>query len=204
MRVIDHNLKKDGFIDWESAVADAVDQLFAYSDGALSVFEVSNEVLYSFLDDKPMSLVISTNHLNNLKNTLDLYIDSKIYLRQDIDEKTISLHKRFIFLLATFSIALAKDIHMNDGDFDYFKKDLVSTLIKKQKDYGPENIAKFGITGLAIRMYDKIGRLTNLTNNGNKPSVENESLADTVLDLIGYCSLCVMWLDKTFLLPITR
>lgn len=204
MHIIDHNLKKDGFIYWEDAVAGAVEQLFAYSDSAQPVFKSTESGIYYFLQENNLSFTLSRSNLDNLKNILDLYIDSKIYLNQESDEKTNSLHKKFVLLLATFSIAVAKDICMDNGDFGYFKNDLITTLIKKQKDYGPENIAKFGITGLAIRMYDKIGRLTNLTSTGNRPSVENESLMDTALDLIGYCSLCVMWLDDTFLLPIRR
>jgi hypothetical protein len=201
MHIINHNLKKDRFIYWENAVADAVEQLFNYSDSNQPIFEKNKINTFYFLDGDNTSFQFSRSNLDNLKNILDLYINSKIYLKQDRNEQTDLLHKKFIFLLSAFAIAVAKDIAMDDSDFEYFKVDLINTLIKKQNDYGPTNISKFGITGLAIRMYDKIGRLTNLTASGNKPMVENEPLLDTALDLVGYCSIAIMWLEDNFLLP---
>lgn len=201
MHIVNHSLKKDRFIFWNDAVADAVEQLFQYSDSNQPIFD--RNVYNTFYISQSNNIIFhfGKNNLDNLKNILDLYINSKIYLKQDRDEETDLLHKKFILLLSSFAIAVAKDIAMDNNYFDYFKPDLIDTLIRKQKDYGPTNISKFGITGLAIRMYDKIGRLTNLTSTGNKPMVENEPLLDTALDLVGYCSIAIMWLDNTFLLP---
>ena len=58
------------------------------------------------------------------------------------------------------------------------------TMIRKQRDYGVGNIAKFGEYGVVVRLSDKIERLINLHNSGNEPS--NESLDDTWTDVIGY------------------
>lgn len=58
------------------------------------------------------------------------------------------------------------------------------TMIKKNRDYGPNNIAKFGEYGVLIRSNDKLERLINLYNTGRQP--ENESIDDTWLDLANY------------------
>lgn len=81
------------------------------------------------------------------------------------------------------------------------KQSIVSTLISKQKDYGPENIARFGNIGLLIRMHDKIARLENILakteNNFNTAininSVSNETIIDTLIDIIGYSAIAIMW-----------
>lgn len=92
---------------------------------------------------------------------------------------------------------------------------MVETLICKQKDYGPENIARFGDIGLLIRMHDKIARLENLLEKSNNDfntavlvnSVSDETIIDTLIDIIGYSSIAIMWStvdengDRMFLYP---
>lgn len=76
--------------------------------------------------------------------------------------------------------------------------EIVRTVISKQKDYGPSNIRKspYGpIPGLAVRLYDKVARLANLSG-GKEPS--NESLRDTFVDIAGYGIIGLMILDETF------
>ena len=75
-----------------------------------------------------------------------------------------------------------------------------ATLVRKQQDYGPENIKRFGRQGLLIRLHDKVARLENLDGGGRGP--ENESVKDTFLDIIGYCAIGIMWERKEFLLPL--
>lgn len=204
MHIIDHNLNKDGFMCWEDAITGAVEQIFEYSDSNQPIFDANNENIFYLSIEDGITFTFQKNNLDNLRNILDLYVNSKIYLNQNSDENTKLLHKKIVLLLSSFAMCVAKDIAMEDGDFSYFKSNLIETLIRKQKDYGPTNIAKFGITGLVIRMYDKIGRLTNLTNSGNKPSVQNEPLLDSALDLLGYSSIAIMWLDDTFFLPMAN
>lgn len=77
--------------------------------------------------------------------------------------------------------------------------EVTQTIIRKQKDYGPNNIRKspFGpLIGLTIRIYDKVARLANLSTSSRKP--ENESLRDTFLDIAGYGIIGLMILDETF------
>jgi hypothetical protein len=73
---------------------------------------------------------------------------------------------------------------------------VVETVIRKQRDYGKENIRRFGYVGLVVRVHDKLARLEHLIAQGTRP--ENESLGDTVLDLVGYSVLGVMLARGTF------
>jgi len=66
-------------------------------------------------------------------------------------------------------------------------------LLKKQADYGPDNIARCPIgpmNGLIVRLYDKISRLAHLTKTGGTPN--HESLADTGLDIANYGTIISM------------
>lgn len=91
----------------------------------------------------------------------------------------------------------------SDCQFEnYLQEDelLLKTLVRKQADYGPENIARFGTTGLVVRMHDKIARLENLTSNLQNPW--NESMIDNFMDVIGYAAVGILWETDTFLLPL--
>lgn len=75
-------------------------------------------------------------------------------------------------------------------------------VVGKQRDYGPENIRRFGRQGLMVRMHDKVARLENLlqyVDGGGKPN--NESIADNLMDVVGYSTIGIMWESMTFLLP---
>jgi len=78
--------------------------------------------------------------------------------------------------------------------------EVTTILIKKQRDYGPENIERFGLTGIIIRMHDKIARLENLISSGQRAN--NESVQDTFIDIIGYSAIALMWMNNQFLTPL--
>lgn len=77
---------------------------------------------------------------------------------------------------------------------------VTTTLISKQRDYGHENIRRFGRNGLIMRCHDKVARLENLSGADFEPS--NESIADTLLDIVGYSVIGIMWEQELFLLPL--
>ena len=85
-------------------------------------------------------------------------------------------------------------------DYDVSVDELHTTLCRKQRDYGHQNIARFGMTGLIIRCHDKIARLENLLANNKAPG--NESIYDTVMDIAGYSAIGIMWARNEFLLPL--
>jgi hypothetical protein len=69
-------------------------------------------------------------------------------------------------------------------------------LVKKQSDYGPKNISMSPggpLNGLRVRMHDKLSRINNLIDSGVEP--ENESLADSFLDLANYSIIAMMVIE---------
>jgi hypothetical protein len=76
---------------------------------------------------------------------------------------------------------------------------VANTLCDKQRDYGPENIARFSHKGLILRLHDKVARLENLLASG--ASAKNEALEDTYMDIIGYSVIGMMLLDGSFFFP---
>lgn len=78
--------------------------------------------------------------------------------------------------------------------------DVHALLIKKQRDYGHQNIQRFGRDGLLVRVHDKVARLENLAANDATP--ENEAVLDTLADIIGYSAIGIMVARDLFLLPL--
>jgi len=81
------------------------------------------------------------------------------------------------------------------GEFKKLSIEQYLIFLKKQNDYGPANIAmntqleseqdiKLSLTGLTVRLNDKISRLVNLILRKNK--AQNESIEDTFLDVSVY------------------
>ncbi len=69
----------------------------------------------------------------------------------------------------------------------------VMVFIKKQQDYGPYNIAKFGEVGIIVRLSDKLERMKHLMKTGMQPN--NESLVDTIIDIANYCVILQLVLN---------
>ena len=138
-----------------------------------------------------------------LRISLDKFIDSnmsKKYKRQTLpgmtDEDITAITWANIGAMAS-KIAAAREEN-------FLLEEVHETVVKKQRDYGPENIRRFGRGGLLIRMHDKVARLENLLNidGGGKPN--NESIRDNLMDVVGYACVAIMWETETFLLPLSK
>ena len=82
-------------------------------------------------------------------------------------------------------------------EYQTIQKEMYEMFAAKHMDYGLNNIAlggdilnneddkKFSLTGLAIRLTDKISRLKNLLVNG-KNFVKGEGMEDTFIDIANY------------------
>ena len=81
-------------------------------------------------------------------------------------------------------------------EFIQIQKEMYEMFARKHMDYGLNNIAlggdltqsadkTFSLTGLCIRLTDKISRLKNLLING-KSFVEGEGIQDTFIDIANY------------------
>ncbi len=83
------------------------------------------------------------------------------------------------------------------SEFKVIQKEMYEMFARKHLDYGLNNIAlggdivnnsddkQFSLTGLCIRLTDKISRLKNLLING-KAFVEGEGIQDTFIDIANY------------------
>jgi hypothetical protein len=79
---------------------------------------------------------------------------------------------------------------------------MTSLLINKQRDYGHQNILQGGLFGVAIRLSDKIERYANLERKASTDGPRNESVIDTLLDMVGYCVIALMLSDGSFILDL--
>ena len=82
-------------------------------------------------------------------------------------------------------------------EFQNIQDEMYEMFARKHMDYGLNNIAlggdivnnsddkKFSLTGLAIRLTDKISRLRNLMVNGRN-YVKGEGMEDTFIDIANY------------------
>jgi hypothetical protein len=82
-------------------------------------------------------------------------------------------------------------------EFKQIQKEMYEMFARKHMDYGLNNIAlggdiinskkdkKFSLTGLCIRLTDKISRLKNLLING-RSFVKGEGMEDTFIDIANY------------------
>ena len=82
-------------------------------------------------------------------------------------------------------------------EFKRISEEMYEMFARKHMDYGLNNIAlggdivnnsddkKFSLTGLAIRLTDKISRLRNLMVNGRN-YVKGEGMEDTFIDIANY------------------
>ena len=81
-------------------------------------------------------------------------------------------------------------------EFKIIQDEMYRMFATKHMDYGLQNISwggdltkendkKFSLTGLAIRLTDKISRLRNLLTNGRN-FVKGEGMEDTFIDIANY------------------
>ena len=65
---------------------------------------------------------------------------------------------------------------------------------RKNADYG-DAFAKYGMTGVIMRMGDKLQRFVSVTKTGIN-LIESETLRDTLIDLHNYAAMAIMLLDE--------
>jgi len=143
----------------------------------------------------------------NLRNAINYYIKSDLYLekircsneqtQRPCDNLDRDEHKFLWSIIASNAIKAIDRLYPNNKAR---LLDILLVVINKQKDYGHHNVAMFGITGLVIRLHDKIARAENIMKKSDMANaVVGESLHDTFLDMIGYSIIATMWLNNTFL-----
>lgn len=74
--------------------------------------------------------------------------------------------------------------------------ELGDILVRKQHDYGHDNINAFGQIGIAVRISDKIARYYNLKDRNTQAL--NEPFIDCLKDMVGYGVISAMLAADTF------
>lgn len=89
-----------------------------------------------------------------------------------------------------FEAALMEAVNIQDL-IDYVRN-LSELVERKNKDYG-DAWQRYGLFTPLIRINDKLLRLANLSD-GKQALVADETISDTLDDIIGYAVLAKMWL----------
>ena len=177
---------------WEQAADSTVKDIYdlAFSDG-LTDINVMVKMMRHKLDD----MIDMTGGLKDTTSPIVEY----------------AARQMWAFLARHALIILSKTGNKPDPEL------LVELFISKQRDYGSENIAKFGTAGLLIRIHDKIARLENIMERSEGDfntavgvnAVPGETIVDTLYDVVGYATIATMWLkidtegNRAFLRPLS-
>lgn len=68
---------------------------------------------------------------------------------------------------------------------------------QKNQDYGnsfDKSLDRYGISAGLVRMSDKMNRLENIFDR--TPTVSNERLKDTLIDMACYAAMTLSWLER--------
>lgn len=71
-------------------------------------------------------------------------------------------------------------------------------LMKKHVAYGDTGLIKWGHFGMFMRLGSKVDRFNNLTKNPERGAGSDESVNDTLTDIVGYCVLGITMLNKGY------
>jgi len=172
-------------ITWDEAAALVVFQIFSFN-------------------------LMAMNKLKDMRTQLDYMISRNVGISPDawMSSEEIS---DFWKMLAAVTRAAAGDAKieffginperaLDPENMEKVINNVAGLVTRKQRDYGCDNIMRFGRTGLLVRVHDKIARLENLTARGTEPN--NESIIDNYLDVIGYCIVAIMFERGWFTLPL--
>ena len=220
------DIENESYLDWDTAAKNCVEKIFNFSDqcGNKHMLDVVNDVDLYVKDNQhlvPAALLNnsgSSEYTEFLKSLIDYYIESGMNAidpaemrfsanEQDLQD-SIQIHQAWFLLASHSAIKLFEDLK-NDPEYGKYINTwmnpvlVTATVIKKQHDYGPENISKFGMWGLIVRLHDKIARLNNLLSTKRKGfnSVSDETIYDTLLDVVGYSTVALLWINNWFFLP---
>ena len=137
--------------------------------------------------------------LIDMRSLLDGMIN-RVHSGQVLEQKEFANYWRMLGVAARDAARKQKIIDYDIDDYETVIKELADVLVKKQNDYGHDNISRFGRLGLLVRVHDKIARLENLARRGTSP--KNESVRDNYMDVINYCAIGMMVEMDWFLLEL--
>jgi hypothetical protein len=96
--------------------------------------------------------------------------------------------------------------YFNRKGLEDIHKECLDLGQRKSHDYGAcgDAIEMAGVRGVVVRMLDKQLRLMSLTQPGHEAAVKDESLRDTLKDMINYASYAVSLIDGTWGKPAAK
>lgn len=173
-----------------------VESVDTWDDGARAAMF---EIVDNFKPVEPATHEIPPN-LKPIRDYLNFIIDRLIIEneKKPSKEQVFEYWKNFGFIC--FEVAILMGIFTKSRELH--RDEIIDILIKKQRDYGHDNIARFGRVGITIRLHDKVARLENLTSHGTSP--QNESVVDNFIDLAGYAAIGVMWEKDWYMKEVTK
>jgi hypothetical protein len=174
-------------ITWDAAAAAVVSEIFRFN-------------------------LLSMNTLEDMRAQLDYMISKNVNNSPDAWMENEEMSD-FWKILAAITRAAAGSSEIDffginperaaaDGNLEKLINDIAGLVTRKQRDYGSDNIMRFGRLGLLVRVHDKIARLENLAARGTPPN--NESISDNYMDVIGYCTVAMMFERGWFTLPLEK
>lgn len=85
--------------------------------------------------------------------------------------------------------------------FEEAQKRALAIFLERHRKYGRNNIAMFGLVGIIVRLGDKFSRLRelaknlSLSNQSVDEAFDDETLADTLIDIANYALIGLVVLD---------
>lgn len=138
------------------------------------------------------------NHIAMLANHPSDLSVSKMQALRDAAAEALFWHDEMPTSMLWTEMAIeAVNALRKNGTWD--SGEMVALLAAKQHDYGHENIARFGMKGVLVRLSDKIERYDNLKQH---KSPKLETIEDTLRDMVGYSVVALMLHDETFFLKL--
>lgn len=227
MNILDDvlSVKRIDHKTWQDADCHAVTNIFTFFQqvGNLDLSQVVNLLFENkeiCQNDSLQCLnLVTSSELDLLESIINNYIQTGLIMHdpksmlgtcytQSIDS-FIQAHQVLIYLISLCAIRLHHLLQRDESYNRYIntlmKPEVVATTVaRKQKDYGPSNVSKFGMYGLVIRAHDKVGRLKNLLSKKSRTSVQDETVFDTLVDLVGYCVISILWINNWFTIPMSE
>lgn len=166
-------------------------------DDAIEKFFYSNdpEIFIKAID----KLLTLGEKMSTLTTVTKTNINIELSNNKELRELLIDIHSFTILIIALYDIT---DNEMQDNPFILFnkyedtQKKTLEIFKKKNADYG-DSFAIYGTIGVIVRLGDKFLRIKSLIKKKNyKGNVLEESLIDTLLDIVNYAAMAVMLLDE--------
>lgn len=178
--------------NWDEAARNAVIEILITTEDAIWKQKAENH---------HMAWVWGFAGMRNIREYLDFMIKEMIPKDDKVTPTKSEIIAYWSILGAVcYETGLVENVWLETKEETVNK--ISDILVRKQRDYGHENIARFGTAGILIRLHDKVARLENLLAKDAGP--ENESVVDNFIDLLGYASIGIMWARDTYMKEVSR